>query len=231
MVSPQRTPEETAREVAEATRGIFEGDLAEVELNEIRLGSELHEFDEARAARPTAAEEQAMTPQLALSMRAYRNARYHEDREAHYKRLNQAANFVLLILGSAAAASALATWASASAAAGFAVAVLGGLQLVYDLGGKASKHHELRAKFIGILAQSEMPNADMVDLNSRMVETYGDELEVFHAVNALAYNAAQKAFGRPDKAPIKVTGWQAKFRHWFTYTPDDFPDAQAAGPA
>jgi len=43
-----------------------------------------------------------------------------------------------------------------------------------------------------------------------------------HAVNALAYNAAMQAFGRPEKYTFPVAFWQRAVRHWWPFTADDF---------
>ena len=108
---------------------------------------------------------------------------------------------------------------------------LGGLQLVYDFAGNAAKHHELRGKFLQIMAKAEAPDADVGDLSRSMVAIYSDEPEIYHAVNFMAYNAAQAAFDRPDKEPVKV-GWiRALLRHWMTFSPSDFKDTSRTSPA
>lgn len=197
--------------------------------NATRAGQEAGRADvrqlaEEPSARPEAAEGQKISSAQALAMRAYRNARYHEDRQAWYDALSKWSNFLTILFGSGAFAAAIGSSGGWAAVGGAATAIIGAAQLVFDFGVKARMHGELRRGFALIAAEAAEPNAEASKLNVAMVRLYADEPETYHAVNALAYNAAQKAFGRPDSTLIKVSRKAARLRHWRRFEPSDFPD-------
>lgn len=171
---------------------------------------------------------QAMTPDLAVAMRAYRNARYHEDREGFFNALNRWSNFVGILLGTAAFAGGAAFVPALAMVGGALAAMVSAGRLVFDFSGKARVHGDLRKSFLELLAEAQRPAADSRELERRMVELYRSEPEVFNAVNAMAYNAAQIAFERPRSTLIAVRPTRAWLRHIFRYEPSDFPDQMAA---
>lgn len=185
------------------------------------------------------AEGLALTPRQTLEMRAYRNARYHDDRLAHFERLNRWSNFILVVLGSGAFAgvvqavtnssSSFSYWGARAAILGtFLSAVLGACQLAFDWSAKARAHSELKRAFAKIMAKAANPDCDVDKVTIEMHELYGDEFEIYHAVNALAYNAAQRAFGRPAGAELVVSRWQAFMRNVFHFQGVDFKTADEA---
>lgn len=180
------------------------------------------------AAGSKAASGAPMTPDLAVAMRAYRNARYHEDREGFFNALNRWSNFVGILLGTAAFAGGAALVPALAMAGGALAAIVSAGRLVFDFSGKARIHGDLRKSFLALLAEAQRSEADTRDLERRMVELYRSEPEVFNAVNAMAYNAAQIAFERPRSTLIAVRPMRAWLRHVFRYEPSDFPDQMAA---
>jgi len=180
------------------------------------------------AAGSEAAQRQAMTPELALEMRLLRNLRYHEDRQGHFDAWNRRVNFAVLALGSAAAATALSTHPHLAVYGGAFAAAAGAAQLVFDFGGKARTHLELRRSFARLYAKSVRAGADVQALHAEMTSLYADEPELFHAVNAMAYNAAELSYGRSRDDLLKVAPWRAALRHYLRFDPADFPDARPA---
>lgn len=170
-----------------------------------------------------------MTPKLALEMRLYRNSKYHEDRQAHYAWMSRFANFLVIVAGSSGIAAALSSSGAALTAlvAGL-TAVIGAAQLVFDFGGKAHIHQDLRKSMLNLMAKASKPDADLNEIQFEMIKFYGDEPEIYHAVNVLAYNAAQEAFGRPNSTLIPVSFWQRCLRHVRRFDPSNFPDAVAS---
>lgn len=183
---------------------------------------------ETASTGPEAAEGKTMNEKLALEMRLYRNVKYHEDRQGHYEWLNRWCSFFIFASGSAGLAAGLSStapvlWAFASGGA----ALLGAAQLVFDFSGKAHKHQDLRKSMIKLMAKASSPAAVLESINFEMIELYGEEPEIFHAVNMLAYNAAQKAFGRPDSTLVKLSWFQTAARNWFRFDPANFSDNAA----
>ncbi len=169
----------------------------------------------------------ALTPQLELRIEAYRNVRYHEDRQGFFEAAARWTNFFIVVAGSGAAATSLADHPHVAAGAAALSAVIGAVQLVFDLAGKARTHLELRKAFVRILAEASAPDADPAALEVAMIRLYADEPEVFYAVSALAYNAAQTRYSRPRSTLLDVSRWQRRFRHLLRFEPSDFKDARA----
>ena len=157
------------------------------------------------------------------------NLRYHEDRQCHYERLQRWANFASVALGSAGLASLLAGSSRWTGGAALATTLVGAAQLVFDFSTHARLEADLKKESAKLLSAVDRNDFDPRAAEADLSTMYGTELETYHAVNALAYNAAQLAFGRPTSTLLKVTGWQKWLRHFRTYEPSDFPDRQTAG--
>lgn len=215
MVSREGTAQTASEATAEAVAGK-------------EVGHQAGTGERQQAAGPEAAERQAMTPELALEIRLLRNLRYHEDRQGHFDAWNRWANFAVLVLGSGAAVSALSTHPHFAAYGGAFAAAAGAAQLVFDFGGKARTHLELRRSFARLYAKSVQAGADVEALHAEMTGLYADEPELFHAVNAMAYNAAELSYGRSRDDLLKVAPWRAALRHYLRFDPADFPDVKPA---
>jgi hypothetical protein len=149
-----------------------------------------------------------MTERQRIEFRCVRNAAYHEDFEYHYARAHRVLMFVVVAVGTFAAGMSLATWLSQThdsiyPVLGTSGAVLAGLiDLVWDVDGRARLHASLRRKCFDLLARLRAGESED-NIDAELIRTYADEPPTKHAVNALAFNAAVDAMGRP--------GWQ-KYR-------------------
>lgn len=160
-------------------------------------------------------------------MRALRNGIYHTIRRTHFERMDRVGNFVVIMLGTAVVAS----WVN-PVWLGAATAVLGTLQLVWAPGMKARDHAVLQGKFFALVARAEAADGEderlAVDLEQEMAKLYSEETTTMHAVNALAYNAAQNANGRPPETRLPITRWQRWMANFVAYSPDQFRPAERA---
>lgn len=179
----------------------------------------------AAGASPATGQEQ-LSESTKLKMRAYRNLRYHSDRQSYYERLTRRTNFVLVLLGSASFAAVFASQPMWTALGAALVTIVASAQLVFDFSRRAKDEDVLKLECARILSESEDPAADIPKIEAAMASLYGRELETYHAVNALAYNATQLAFGRPASTLLVVQPWQKYLRHWWVFSEDDFPDRQ-----
>jgi hypothetical protein len=105
---------------------------------------------------------------------------------------------------------------------GLVVFLVGTLDLGFDLDGKARRHSMLRRRAFELLAEAERAKPNMHELKVKRALAYADEPPCLHAVNALAFNAALAASGRPMGQSFKVGWWPARLRHLFAYTPAKF---------
>ncbi|MBX3543754.1 hypothetical protein [Chelatococcus sp.] len=163
-----------------------------------------------------------LTERQKLAMRATRNARYHEDREGHFDRLNRLSNFLVLALGSSSVVAGLSAMPWLATMSGGLTATLGAAQLVFDFSGQASLHRDLRKGFLSVCTRSRDEAQPIASLNAEMEGLYCNEPPTFHAVNIMAWNTAQLAFGRPRDTLAHVPWWRARLRHFCRFDPAAF---------
>ena len=136
-----------------------------------------------------------------MEFRCVRNAAYHEDREMHYARIHRLLMFVVVAVGTASIGASLVhdnLWATA----GTAAAVLAGLiDLLWNVDGMARLHSGLRRRCFDLLARLEAKEP-LDRLQAEYIRIIADEPPAMHAVNALAFNAAVDAMGRPKGPQI-----------------------------
>jgi hypothetical protein len=157
-----------------------------------------------------------------IEFRCTRNAAYHEDMEAFYARMHRFFMFIVVVVGTASIGASLAK-ENEYATLGTALAVLAGLiDLLWDVDGMARLHSTLRRRCFDLLARLEA-NENLDGIRAEFVRVIADEPPAMHAVNALAFNAAVDALGRPKDQKYKLLPYQMLFRHWIRFQPNDFP--------
>lgn len=126
-----------------------------------------------------------------------RNALYHTARRRTFERWNRIFNLLVILLGTAAAADALAAVQVSQVWIGLAVAVVGALQLVLDFAGQARVHQTLQRDYYLLLADIEAtlaPSAGQcAEWQGRMIRITADEPPLLRAIDAKAYNDALDA--------------------------------------
>jgi hypothetical protein len=154
-----------------------------------------------------------------------RNIRYHEDREGHFALLNRLLDFFVLVsgLGAVIALSDLLPEAIRIDGRYIAAAtsVIGAIQLVAGLSKMEHIHGDLRRRFLALHA--DLTESNVADIRRQMRLLYPDEPPTFHAVDAVAYNFAQSALGRPERFLKVVTPTQRLLRNWRRYVDTPFP--------
>lgn len=176
----------------------------------------------AESGYEAATSRSAPTPLSADDLRfeLLRNAAYHADRLGFFSGLYRVISFIVVVLGTGAAATALTSWPGIAAVAGAVVALLTSLDLVLDLRGQARSHERMRARTFDILADVESHPNDANALradHAALVRLYGEEGSDMFVVGAMAYNAAVQATQRhvmPDDL-IPLTLRQRFLRHLF----------------
>lgn len=161
-------------------------------------------------------------------MRALRNGIYHTIRRSHYERIDRCLMFLIIMLGTGVMAS-----VADAFYLGTATAVLGSIQLVWAPGSRARDHAVLQGKFYALLAQSENarridPEELAVQIEDELARLYSDETTTMHAVNALAYNAAQLANGRPPEYSLEISWGARLFANIIPFSADKFKPTMSA---
>lgn len=161
-----------------------------------------------------------------LRFHALRNALYHTARRRWLEAANRVVTFLIIILGTAAAANLgrFLGFQAIETVFGIATAALGALQLVFDFGGRARTHQTLQQKYYELLARVESMTDDdpavLCQLAGDLVRIYADEPPIADVPDAVAYNAAAKALGATDIACFKISIWtrfSAALFPWFPF--------------
>jgi hypothetical protein len=186
--------------------------------------------------RPQASAAPGLIERELLQFRCVRNAAYHEDWEYHYARVHRGLMFIVVFFGTLSIGASLAIYLSSGhdniwPTAGTFVAVVAGLvDVVWNIDGLAREHSILRRRCYDLVAR--MQAGEPIDsLQAAFTRIIADEPPAMHAVNALAFNAAVDALGRPIEQKYVLKPWQIWLRHWLRFQPNEFPtigDAKSA---
>jgi hypothetical protein len=166
--------------------------------------------------------------------RALRNGIYHTMRREFFERWERRLNFVVLLLGTATATQVATSHfgANGTMALGVATAFVGGLQLVYNLGGRARDHANLQGKFYDLAARTEERGGDEAlraqEIEKAFAILYGAEPPTYWGVNAIAYNGSQGAAGRDEKDNLVVPFYLKPFINVLTLSPGWFQTEREA---
>jgi hypothetical protein len=121
-----------------------------------------------------------------------RSAIYHDMRQRFFSRVEKFALFLTVVLASGAIAAFGSQFPVIGQAAGVAVAVVSSAQLVWNYGGSARDHEELRRRFYHLLAQAEDGSLSAGELTNKMTLVFADEPPLIGRTNRAAHNIAGK---------------------------------------
>jgi hypothetical protein len=124
------------------------------------------------------------------------SALYHDRQETRWQRRHRAALFISVLLGSGAVAAFGAQFPVWGQIAGVAIATISAAQLVWDFGGRARDHRDLKGRFYALLAKAQTADCDIAGLRGEAVALYADEPPIHNADRRAAHNqAGESLFG------------------------------------
>jgi hypothetical protein len=173
--------------------------------------------------RPEAAEgSQGLTEAEKIQFSLLRNATYHEDRASFFAFSHRLFMFLVVAFGTGSFGASLTggdeRWHLAITVCA-AIATLAGLvDLLWNVDGNARDHTRLR-DLAARLEASESPAL----LRSELLRMVGEEPPAMYAVDALAFNRAVDAMGRPPGQKYFLKNWQVALRNWWRFRPNEFP--------
>ena len=173
-----------------------------------------HSGGATRAAPPLSAKDE-------LSMRILRAAVYAEDRQAFSAAMDRLSALLSVIGGTALIAAIQINSPLFGLSFGFVISLLGALNLVFDFSNLARSYAESRRELM-ILFNLINDGGELKEIERKFMATYGTSSITFHAVNAMAYNAVQIQYDRPQNTLIPITFFQRKLRHICRYSMADF---------
>lgn len=182
---------------------------------------------EEHASTDSASEGPGLTPIEFFEIECLNSARYHEDRETFFSFVNKGALFLIVLSGTAALSP---LREHHPLIFPLLTTVLGLLNLVFDVSGKARLHAGLKRDVYIILADVK-DGANLEKLRKRLTLVYADEPPVMYAVSAVAYNGAMTSRDRPGKYLMNVSSWARFWRHIWPYTANSFKRFEEVTPS
>lgn len=167
-----------------------------------------------------------MTDRENVRFNVLRNALYHTARRRSLEFWNRAFNLAIILLGAAAVGDLLAHVGVSQAVTGAAVAVIGGLQLVFDFGRQARDHQTLQREYYHLLADIEAviePTSEQIaSWQSRQVRIAGEEPPMLRAIDAKAYNDAIGALEMDQQERLSIPLWQRPLASFVSFEGYDY---------
>ena len=158
-----------------------------------------------------------------------RCARYHTARRAFFDAWHRWMMVGVLVSGSAAVASLNATFGTSrefSTVLMLVPAIVGAINVVWGIAQRARDHEVLARRFYDLAKRINVMKADAAtveDWRRDILDIYGDEPTVYHALNAECHNAVAQAIGADASQMQRVWWWQHKLRHWLRFSAKNFP--------
>ncbi|AZG75550.1 hypothetical protein [Methylocystis rosea] len=153
-----------------------------------------------------------------------RNAIYHTARGQFLDLCTRSLNFVVIALGTSAAAEIgkghiEPKWLAAAAT--FAATI----QLVGDLGVSARVHFYLQRRCYELLSELEGPapkdQTKIAEVRAKLTVLYGEEPPPMRALDAVAYNAACDSVGKGERR-VKISWFQSAMRQFYPFNGTKF---------
>ena len=164
-----------------------------------------------------------MSEEELIKFSCLRNAAYHEDFERFYARAHKFLMFLVVALGATALGVAVVQDSKFGLVFTFFATIAALVDLLWDVDGMARLHASLRRRCYDLLARLE--SGEPPDkLSVEFLRLVTDEPPPMYAVNALAFNTAVEATGRPAAQKYVLKPWHVLLRHWLSFSERDFPE-------
>ena len=175
-----------------------------------------------RAPRPVA-DEKTVTPLERARISCEMNARYHACREAHLDTTHRWFMFGIIVFGAAAFVDVLphdADWIKGVLSAG--AAILGALDLTFDLSNRARTHALMRRRYLDLLADVIEGKRGLQEMQATINRFNADEEPAFHALIGTCWNAAQKMVYGDAAMALKIPRHHLLFKNIFRYNSSEY---------
>jgi hypothetical protein len=149
-----------------------------------------------------------------------RNAVYHTRRRAFLDACSRVLNFLVILLGGTAAAQAGSKFPPLDQVLAGLAALIGALQLVFDLGGAARNHEFLQRRYYELLSETDkaaVPSDEVLrEWNSKLSLLYAEEPPQLRALDAIAYNTTCDSLGKGE-GRVRLTWFHFVFCQFYSF--------------
>lgn len=152
------------------------------------------------------------------------NAQYHAAREAHLDFIHRWIMFGIIVVGAGAITDVVSKdlrWLSG--ALGIATAILGALDLTFDLSNRARTHSMMKRRYFELLADFNEGYKKLSDVQACIHRYSADEEPVYHALLKLSWNSAQEMVFGDDADQYKIPVCHRYFKNFFRFEGNEYP--------
>lgn len=154
------------------------------------------------------------------------NMRYHAAREAWLDGTHRLFMFLVIASGTAAVLN-VTDDPSVKLWAGAAAALLGALDLAFDLSNRARVHALMRRRFSEILQAAEQNPDQLGKSDAALAEVYGEEEPAYHALMANCHNATLLAVYDHQNEGVIVPWWHTILQQVWRFEGADYKKMRA----
>jgi hypothetical protein len=141
------------------------------------------------------------------------NMHYHAGREAYLDASHRWLMFLVIVFGTSAVVDIFPSLPWVKVALSAAAAVMGALDLTFDLSGRARNHAVMKRRYSDVLT-SCLRNADELAVaRSSLMELAGEEEPAYHALIALSHNMAESQVYGDDDEHLHVPWHHKKLKN------------------
>lgn len=153
-----------------------------------------------------------------------RVAVYHDEMMRWHSMLARWINLLTILLGTSAFAGFAGQRAEIAQVSALMVAVAGALGLVFDFGGRARVHLDMKRRACAALADLEKGNLSSAEVQAEIISMFADEPPEMRAVGALAHNQAGRTVFGDAFTKVRVRWLERRLRHIMAFRSREFPD-------
>jgi hypothetical protein len=132
------------------------------------------------------------------------NMQYHAAREAYLDGIHRWFMFLVIVLGASAIIDIAPNYPFLKIALPAASAVIGAMDLAFDLSNRARIHAVMRRRYSDILNSCLRNPDELAVADANLIELAGEEEPAFHALIAVCHNAAETQVYGDDVEHLKV---------------------------
>jgi hypothetical protein len=174
--------------------------------------------DQASGAAPSAVE--------SIRVDCLMNARYHAAREAFLDAVHRWIMFGVIVFGAGAVVDLLAvdqaaTWFKGLLGAG--AAILGALDLAFDLSNRARAHSLMKRRYFELLADVAEGRKPVTEAQACLNRYSADEEPAYHALLLASWNAAQEMIYGDGAYEYDISAWDRFWQNVWRFEGKKYP--------
>jgi hypothetical protein len=151
------------------------------------------------------------------------NARYHSAREAFLDAVHRWLMFGVIALGAGALLDAVAAVSALKGLFGASAALLGALDLTFDLSNRARAHALMKRRYFELLAEVSEGTKSSIEARACLNRYSADEEPAYHVLLFASWNAAQEMVYGDHADLYEIPEWDLFFQNIWRFEGRRYP--------